>query len=180
MQRGWLLLVAWALTACSSLQDTTVFYTPASGNFYPPLPKDAPVPVLTEPPAWPHKVIGRFAAQSDRGYPFLYKAILYNARLQGADGVVLRKLAFDTRRTYNYIPPSWQNVPVTNVYYTQVQNKKGKWKNVPQTYTTFMPVFQPGRTVTSDAQWTDVVAEMVVRRGKTSTAPQPGQIIVPQ
>jgi len=180
MQRWWLLPLAWALTACSSLQDTTVFYTPATGDFYPPLPKDAPVPVLTEPPAWPHKVIGRFATQSDRGYPFLYKAILHNARLQGADAVVLRKLAFDTRRTYSYIPPSWQNIPITNVYYTQMQDKKGKWRNVPQTYTTFVPVFQPGRTLASDAQWTEVVADMVVRRGKASTAPLPEQVIVPQ
>jgi hypothetical protein len=168
------------LTACSSLQDTTVFYTPTTGDFYPPLPKDAPVPVLTEPPAWPHRVIGRFAMQSDRGYPFLYKAILHNARLQGADAVVLRQLAFDTRRTYSYVPPSWQNIPVTNVYYTQVQNKKGKWKNVPQSYTTFVPVFQPGRTLASDAQWTEVAADLVVRRGKAPTAPLPAQMIVPQ
>ena len=180
MRRWWILLAAAGLTGCTSLQDTTVFYTPSTAEFFPPLPKDAPVPVLTEPPSWPNKVIGRFAAQSDRGYPFLYKAILYNARLQGADAVVLRQLAFDTRRTYNYIPPSWQNIPVSNVFYTPVQNKKGKWENVPQVYTTFVPVFQPGRTVVADVQWTDVVAEMVVRRGKATSAPLPQQMIVPQ
>lgn len=180
MRRWWILLAVGGLAGCSSLQDTRVFYTPSTGQFYPPLAKDAPVPVLTEPPAWPHRVIGRFVAQSDRGYPFLYRAMLYNARLQGADAVVLRQLAFDTRRTYSYIPPSWRNMPVTNVYYAQVQNKKGKWQTVPQTYTTFVPIFQPGRTVAADAQWTDVTAEMVVRRGKAGAAPLPEQMMVPQ
>jgi hypothetical protein len=180
MRHRWILCALAGLAGCTSLRDTTVFYTPASADFYAPLPKDAVVPVLTEPPPWPHKVIGRFAAQSDRGYEFLYKAVLYNARLQGADAVILRKLDFDTRRNYNYIPPSWQNVPVSNVYYTQVQDKKGKWKSVPQTYTTFVPVYQPGRTVVSDVQWTDVTAEMVVRRGKAAAAPLPEQMIMPQ
>jgi len=180
MRRWWILCAVAGLTGCASLQDTTVFYTPATGEFFPPLAKDAPVPVLTEPPSWPHKVIGRFAAQADRGYPFLYKAILYNARLHGADAILLRKLNFDTRRNYNYIPPSWQSMPVSNIYYTQVQDKKGKWKSVPQTYTTFVPVYQPGRTVVSDVQWTEVTAEMVVRRGKQASAPLPEQMIVPQ
>jgi len=180
MRRWSILLAALGLSGCASLQDTTVYYTPATAEFFPPLPKDAQVPVLTQPPSWPHKVIGRFAAQSDRGYPFLYKAILYNARLQGADAVVLRRLAFDTRRTYSHIPPSWQNVPVTSVFYTQVQDKKGKWRNVPQPYTTIVPIYQPGRTLAADAQWTDVAAEFLVRHGKPTSAPQPRQMIVPQ
>ena len=62
MRRWWILCVVAGLTGCASLQDTTVFYTPATGEFFPPLAKDAPVPVLTEPPSWPHKVIGRFGA----------------------------------------------------------------------------------------------------------------------
>jgi hypothetical protein len=39
---------------------------------------------------------------------------------------------------------------------------------------------QPGRTVVSDVQWTDVTAEMVVRRGKAASAPLPEQMIVPR
>jgi hypothetical protein len=34
--------------------------------------------------------------------------------------------------------------------------------------------------VVADVQWTDVVAEMVVRRGKQTSAPLPQQMIVPQ
>lgn len=134
------------------------------------------MPVLAEAPPWPHKVIGRFAAQSDRGYAFLYKAVLYNARLQGADAVILRRQAFDLRRIYNEIPASWENIPQTNVFYQTVKNNNGDWVTVPQTYTTFVPVFRPARTVVSDVQWVELEAEMIVRRGKPplpSLAPPP-------
>jgi len=40
-----------------------------------------------------------------------------------------------------------------------------------------VPVFRPGRTVVDESQWTDVAAEMVVRRGKEPlAAPVPAQI----
>jgi hypothetical protein len=168
MQRWGVLLAACLLGGCVSLRDTTVYYTPSTQEVFPPLPKNAAVPVLAEAPSWPHKVIGRFAAQSDRGYAFLYKAVLYNARLRGADAVILRRQAFDLRRTYNQIPAFWENIPQTNVYYQTVQNNKGQWISVPQTYTTYVPVFRPARTVVSDVQWVDLEADMIVRRGKPS------------
>lgn len=171
MQKWGVLLAACLLGGCVSLRDTTVFYTPTTPEVFPPLPKKAPVPVMAEPPPWPHKVIGRFAAQSDRGYEFLYKAILYNARLQGADGVILRRQAFDLRRTYNQIPAFWENIPQTNVYYQSVKNNQGQWVTVPQTYTTYVPVFRPARTVVSDVQWVELEAEMIVRRGKQALMP---------
>ncbi|MBE2179807.1 MAG: hypothetical protein IAE97_04995 [Chthoniobacterales bacterium] len=171
MQRWGALLACAVLTGCVSLRDTTVFYTPIAGETYAPLPKNAEVPVMAEPPKWPHKVIGRFAAQSDRGYAFLHKAILYNARLQGADAVILSKVAFDLRRTYNYIPPSWENIPQTSVFYQTVKNNRGEWVTVPQPYTTFVPIFRPARTMVADVQWTDLVAEMIVRKNKPAWSP---------
>lgn len=171
MKRWGVLLVACLLGGCASLRDTTVFYTPVAQEVFPPLPKDATVPVFTEAPPWPHKVIGRFAVQSDRSYAFLHKAMLYNARLNGADAVILRRQAFDLRRTYNQIPASWENIPQTNVYYQSVQNNKGQWITVPQTYTTYIPVFRPARTVVSDVQWTELGAEMIVRKGKPTWSP---------
>lgn len=165
------------LGACAPLSETTVFYTPVSDRFYPPKGKKEEVPVLSAPPAWPYRVIGRFAMQSDRGYRFVHKAMLYNARLQGADAVVIRKLVQDVRQTYNYIPPHWDSVPQQSVFYQQVQNNQGQWVTVPQVYTTYVPVFRPGRTVVNDSEWADVAAEMVVRRGKAaSDAPQPRQV----
>jgi hypothetical protein len=184
MKWGWRRLLLPPLgalvSACAPLSQTTAFYTPVSDRYYPPKDKKAEIPVLAKAPSWPHRVIGRFAMQSDRGYRFVHKAILYNARLQGADAVVIRKLVQDVRQTYNYIPPHWDSIPQTNVYYQQVQNSQGQWVTVPQTYTTYVPVFRPGRTVVSDSEWADVDAEMVVRRGKASlAAPEPAQIEMP-
>lgn len=112
--------------------------------------------------------------QSPKGYRFVQRALLHNARLHGADAIVLRKLAFDLRRTYNYIPPQWDSVPQTNVFYQSVKNSKGQWVTVPQTYTTFVPIFRPARTVVNDVQWTDVEADMIVHRSKpVLAAPAP-------
>lgn len=173
MHRAWLLLLLALFAGCYPLRETEVFYTPSTEKIYPPLAKDAPVPVLTEPPAWPHKQIGRFALQSSRGYKFLYRALLHNARRQGADAVVLRKVVFDQRRTLNYVPPSWRTIPQTNVFYQTVKNDKGEWVTVPQAYTVFVPYFVPARTFVNDVQWIDMDAVMVVRRDKPSLAPAP-------
>lgn len=175
MQKALLLLLcAVALAGCQSLSSTEVFYTPTAGASYQPWPKDAAIPVLSEPPPWAHKTIGRFAMQSPRGYNFIYRALLHNARRNGADAVVLRKLEFDLRRTYNYIPPGWDSIPQTSVYYQSVKNCDGQWTTIPQIYTTFIPVFRPPRTVVNDVQWTDVAADMIVHRNKPAmTAPPP-------
>ncbi len=174
MQRLWLLPLFLIFAGCQSLRDTEIFYTPTSQKNYQPLTKDTPVAILSEPPPWPHRTIGRFAMQSPRGYRFVQRALLHNARLRGADAVVLRKLAFDLRRTYNYIPPQWETIPQTNVFYQSVKNDKGQWVTVPQTYTTFVPIFRPARTMISDVQWTDVEADMVVHRDKPALgAPTP-------
>ena len=173
-------LCAVLLAGCSGLRETTVFYTPVADRYYAPKEKKAEIPVLSQPPGWSHRVIGRFAMQSDRGYRFVHQAILYNARLQGADAVIIRKLAQDVRQIHNYIPPGWESVPQSNVYYQQVQNDQGQWVTVPQVYTTYVPVFRPGRTVVSESEWADVTAEMVVRRGKEPLAvPEPAQIEMP-
>ena len=174
------LLVAVAAAGCAPLSETTVFYTPVADRYYPPKTKKEEVPVLSAPPAWPHRVIGRFAMQSDRGAPFVNKAMLYNARLQGADAVVVRKQGSELRQNFNYIPPGWESIPQSNVIYQQVKNSEGQWVTVPQVYTVMVPVFRPGRTVVDESQWTDVTAEMVVRRGKQAlAAPEPAQIEMP-
>jgi len=181
MRHRWVLLSAVWLAGCASLADTAIFYTPVSQRYYPPLPKDAPVPVMGEPPPWPHEVIGRFVAQSDRGYRYLYRGLLYNARLQGADAVVVRRVGFDVRQTYNEIPARWISVPQSNVWYQQVKDKKGKWVTVPQVYTTYVPVWQPPRTVVNERAWTEIEADMIVRRGRQPLqVPLPEQMAVPQ
>ena len=180
--RQWIVPAALlALVGCAPLSETTVFYTPVSDRYYPPKTKKEEIPVMSRAPAWPHRVIGRFAMQSDRGSEFVHKAMLYNARLQGADAVVVRKLGSELRQNYNYIPPGWESIPQSNVIYQQVKNADGQWVTVPQVYTVMVPVFRPGRTVVDESQWTDVAAEMVVRKGKEPlAAPLPVQIEMPR
>ena len=180
MKRGVLLLACLGLAGCANLQETAVFYTPVSPQYYPPLEKKAFVPILSQSPPWRSRVIGNFDMETDRGPKFAREALLFNARRQGADAVVMRGLKYDVRRTYNYIPPSWTSYPVTNYYNQWVQNNKGKWVNQPQTYTTFIPIYRPGGVVVDDVMWTHVRADMVVQRGKKPLAvPLAEQIEMP-
>lgn len=180
MKRGILLTVCAALCGCANLEQTTVYYVPTEARFYPPLAKDAVVPLLAAPPSWKYHVIGRFDMQTDRGAKFARQALLFNARRQGADAVVMRNLDYDLRRTYNRIPPSWTSVPVTNYYYQNVQDKHGRWVSIAQPYTTFIPMYRPGGVVVDDVLWTRVRADMVVRRGKKPlTVPLPSQMEMP-
>ncbi len=163
----WGILALLALAGCASVKDTEVFYTPSSDKVYPPKPKDAPITVLAEPPAaGQYRPIGRWKIQSDAGYKFLYRAMLHNARINGADAVVIRGLDFQLRRTMNYIPARWDYVPVTTYGgTTTVKNKNGKTSNYPNYYTQMIPVFRPPETIIADVQWINVDAEMLVRRG---------------
>ena len=182
MRTGRLMLVPLiaAVAGCANLEQTAVFYTPVSSEYYTPLDKKAFVPVLAQPPSWRSRVIGNFDMQTDRGPKFAREALLFNARRQGADAVVMRDLGYDLRRTYNYIPPSWDSYPVTNFYNQWVQNNKGKWVNQPQAYTTFVPIYRPGGVQVNDVMWTRVRADMVVRRGKKPLAvPLAEQIELP-
>lgn len=165
---------------CANLEQTTVFYTPAGADYYAPLPEDAAVPVLAQPPPWSNRLIGRFDMATPHGPKFAREALLFNARRQGADAVVVRDLGYDVRRSYNYVPPSWTSVPVTTYGNQCVQNKKGKWVNKTQPYTTFVPIYRPGGVTVNDVMWTHVHADMVVRRGKKPLpAPLPEQIEMP-
>ena len=180
MKRGVFLAVCLGLSGCANLEQTAVFYTPVGSDYYPPLDKKAHVPILAQSPPWRGRVIGKFDMQTDRGPKFAREALLFNARRQGADAVVMRDVGYDLRRTYNYVPPSWDSVPVTNFYNQWVQNKKGQWVSQVQPYTTFVPIYRPGGFRVDDVMWTRVRADMVVRRGKKPLAvPLAEQIAVP-
>ena len=168
--KAWPALLCALLAGCSGLRETEVYYTPVTERRFPPMPRDAAVAVLAAAPSWKHEVIGRFEIVSDRGYPFLYRALLHNARLHGADAVVLRRLAFDVRRNETHIPPRWENVPQTRVWYEHRRDAQGREVVVPRYYTSFVPVFRPGEVIISDVQWTDLAADMIVRRGRPAMA----------
>ena len=79
---------------------------------YPAKPADAAIPILAKFPSGPYTAIGRLAFASDRGWPFLRKSMVYNARVHGADAVVLRSAHHATREfLFEQIPPQVDWVP---------------------------------------------------------------------
>jgi hypothetical protein len=146
-----------ALTGCETVASTSAYYLSYSAKTYPPKAADAPVPILAKAPDEPYRVIGRLAFQTGRGWRFLRDSMLYNARANGADAVILR----DTTQKRQYgivnVPPRLNYVPVPGPV---CQNKKG------QVYygTTWIPDFQPGYSYPTSWTIQGIDAEMIVFR----------------
>jgi hypothetical protein len=69
-----------SLPGCASVKSTAAYFTPASSRVYPAKPPEAAIPILKIPPTRPFTVIGRFAFESDCGWSFLRKSMVYNAQ----------------------------------------------------------------------------------------------------
>ncbi len=142
--------LALLLSACASVKSTMVFYTPTTAVFYPPKDKSQIIPILNSPPVRSYKEIGRFAFQSDLGYPFIMKAVEYNARQAGADAVYVK----DSK---SWFVPYYYNVPPT-VTWIPVGGGCGGWYGgggvVPITY--------PGYSGVSYRNFIGIDARMIV------------------
>lgn len=147
------LAVALLLPACVSVKSTAVFYTPTTTTFYPPKPKNMVIPILGELPTRPYREIGRFAFQSDMGYPFMMKAIEYNARQAGADAVYIKESKSWTT-PYAYTVPTTVNwVPVGGWY----GGGCGGWYGGAA-----VPIVYPGYTGVSYQSFMGIDARMLI------------------
>jgi hypothetical protein len=142
------------LPACVSVKSTTAFYTPTTANFYPPKDKHVVIPIMGEPPSQPYREIGRFAFQSDMGYPFMMKAIEYNARLAGADAVYIKESKSWTVPVWYSVPPTVSWVPVGGWYGGGCGGWYGGAAMVPITY--------PGYSGVSYQSYMGIDARMLV------------------
>jgi hypothetical protein len=154
-QFSWILLIPLAclLSACASVKSTAVFYQPTTSKFYPPKDKHAVIPILSAPPVQPYTEIGRFAFQSDLGYPFMMKAVEYNARQAGADAVYIKE-SKSWNVPYAYTVPttvSW--VPVGGYY----GGGCGGWYGG-----AVVPITYPGYTGVSYQSYIGMDARMIV------------------
>ena len=141
------------LSACASVQSTAVFYQPTTSNIYPPKDKHAVIPVISGRPVRPYAEIGRFAFQSDLGYPFMMKAIEYNARQAGADAVYIKDSKSWTL-PYAYTVPTTVNwVPVGGWY----GGGCGGWYGGGA-----VPIVSPGYTGVSYQSFMGIDARMIV------------------
>ncbi len=149
---------ATMLAGCVSVESTADFYLSYSAETFPPKPKDAPIPILAKAPAEPHKVIGRLRFRSDLGWKFMRESMLYNARVNGADAVILRSTDSREEVRFAEVPPrtDWVSVPGPVIV-----TKKGG-QTYYQSYPRYIPVFQPGYI----RRWVDTIigidAEMIV------------------
>lgn len=145
------------LQACVSVKSTAVFYVPSTNVVYPPKPKDAVIPVMNQPPSRPHAEIGRFSFQSDLGYPFMMRAIQYNARRVGADAVIIRESRSWTLPYLYTVPPTLNWIPVGGGWYG---GRCGGWYGGP----VMAPVWYPGYSGVAYDTFTGIDARMIIFR----------------
>jgi hypothetical protein len=98
------------LAGCASVKSTAVYYK--SLRNFPAKPPNAHIPILTNRPKRPFKVIGRLAFESDQGWNFLLKSMIYNAQIHGADAVWLKRSGRRREVTFQHVPPRLDLYPV--------------------------------------------------------------------
>lgn len=152
--RGLLALALVGSVGCASVQSTAQYYVPYTMKTYPPKPKDAQIPILGEYPKESYTKIGRLAFETDQGWKFLRKSMIYNAQVNGADAVVVRKATTRRQTSLYTVPPRTDWVPSTG----WVQGKHGKVYS----YTNWYPIFQPGYTGAYTSEITGVDSDMIV------------------
>ena len=156
--------IALAFAGCASVSSTSQFYFPATTDVYPPKAKDAAIPILGKAPDRPYKVIGKLAFRSDLGWKFMRESMLYNARANGADAVILRSADAKERVNVTQVPPRMDWIPVPGpVVAVNAGGGKKHCNNVNYvSYPYYMPVFVPGY----ERQWVQTIvsidADMIV------------------
>jgi hypothetical protein len=148
-------------SGCASVSSTSQFYFPATTDVYPPKAKDAPIPILGNAPDRRYRVIGRLSFCSDIGWRFMRDSMIYNARANGADAVILKRAESKDQLRFTEIPPHTDWIPVSGQV---VATNNGKHCGN-QTYVSnpaYMPVYRPGYI----RRWVQTIigidAEMIV------------------
>ncbi len=138
---------------CASVESTAIYYTPTTLEVFPPKPKDYPVPILEKAPDRRYRTIGKFAFETALGYRFARDAILYNARVNGADAVILKDVSGRRELYLTRVPPRVDYVPTVGYY--------GGYGYGGYGYTSYYPIYQPGYVRADEEVITSVDAEMI-------------------
>jgi hypothetical protein len=130
--------------ATESITSTQKFYFPLSTRTYPPKPKDAKIPIIAAYPDRPYTAIGRMSFQSGHGWQWMLDAVRYNARLAGADAVVM-DTANTTTHQYTYHVPGYTTYqPVTTYGNANYYGSGGSYGYATGTSTSYVPEYNPG------------------------------------
>jgi hypothetical protein len=147
-------LALGALAGCASVKDTAMFYVAYTPKIYPPKPPDTPIPILAQAPKARHKVIGGLKFESDQGWKFMRRSMIYNAQVNGADAVILEGTSERRQMALLEVPPQMDWIPVSNWY----RDKKGNvWGG-----TSWIPFYRPGYVQPYLQEITGIDAKMIV------------------
>jgi hypothetical protein len=114
-----LALLSLCFSGCAALQrarlrDTEAFYRSSTTQTFSSKPEKTPIPVFSKAPPG-SSVIGRFQFSTLRGSAFAMEAAKHNARVVGADALVVHDLR-DWVQPYRYYqPPDWVFIPRTRL-----------------------------------------------------------------
>lgn len=150
-----LFVLGWGLAGCASVSSTSQYYLSATTKIYPPKDKEAVIPILNQRPKEPYKVIGRLTFATDLGWSFLRKSMIYNARINGADAVILESLKTRREEFFTDVPPQTDWIPVQN--YVRNRNNDDV-----RTYTSWVPIFRPGYVRRNVVEISAIDSEMIV------------------
>lgn len=128
------------LSGCASVKSTADYYIPYTTKNYPPKPEDYSIPILGRPPDRRYETIGRLAFRSDLGWKFMRQSMLYNARIHGADAILLKGSDSKKEIDYTYIPPRFDWIPVSSPI---VIERKGKRRYYGSSIS-YIPILEPG------------------------------------
>jgi hypothetical protein len=148
------LAVAVLLPGCASVASTSQYYMPYTAKYYPPKAAKTYIPILGKFPPERHAVIGRLRFETDQGWGFLRKSMIYNAQMNGADAVVLKTVNTREQTSLIEVPPQVDWVP--NTYY--YRDRKGRQYS----QTNWVPFFQPGYVRPVVSTITGIDSEMIV------------------
>lgn len=160
------------LQGCAGVSSTTDHYVAMTLEKYPPKPKEQEIPLLGKNPDCPWKLIGRFEWETYRNWRFILRSLEYNARLNGADAIVLRKKKIFHETTLTDVPPTIEMMPITRYEYVQTgPNNNRRVVMVP--VETYVPIYVPGYVNENIIAWTRVEADMIVFTNSKKQKKQP-------
>ena len=143
------------LGGCASVRSTAIYYTPYTAKYRQPKPPGTLIPILGKVPKEGYTAIGRLAFETDLGWNFLRKSMIYNAQITGADAVILKGVNMRQQRYLTQVPPQVDWIPVGN-YYRNCRDG--------ETYggTNWVPFFRPGYVQENIENITAIDSEMIV------------------
>ena len=95
------------LAGCETIQSTTKYYTVLSPTVYPAKSENYRIPIIkADQTRRAYKVIGEMEFKTGKSDSFIIKAVQYNARIHGADAVIMQKWVKQDN-TYVSWDPGW-------------------------------------------------------------------------